>query len=57
LMSEMENNGQSRSVFAMSHYSVQGVFAPLSFLASHRNGILVAIGVVIIRIKVNAETG
>ncbi len=57
LITTMENNRQSGIVFLMAYYSVQGLFGPFSFLASHLSGILRVVVVVIGRISQNAETG
>ena len=57
LISKMANNDQSGLVFVMSHYSVEGLFAPFSFLPSYLNGILAVIVVAIIRISTRSETG
>ncbi len=57
LINKMKNNGQFGIVSVMRYYSVQGLFGPFSFLASHLNGILGVIVVAIGRISPNAGTG
>ena len=58
LISEMENNGQSRRpAFTMPYCSVQGLIGPSFFVAAHLNGILAVVVVAIVRISPHAETG